>query len=800
MARKSSTANTTSYKIADSLYFVHQTVGKAAPAKPVETPTNYIIVTDCSGSMTWDLPKLRDDAKSKIAKLLKESDTLSWVWFSGKGQYGTVLEAEPVATLADLKAVHGAMDRWIKPIGLTGFKEPLEEVVRLIDRIKAKNPSASCAMWFMSDGGDNQWSRPDILKAMEAAAGKLSSTTIVEYGYYADKALLAAMAEKAGGSLIFAEDFSRYQPQFEAAMQKKPIGGKRIEVDLGSDTVGGFAYAIQGDDLLTFTTEGTKITVPEGLGQICYLSPSVVGDEGIDLASIAKHTGINKIPDSSKHKVLDLAYAALSLYGVRMKSDVVFPILRALGDVRFIEDFANCFGKQKYSEFTDATKDAALKAALRFSKGYDPNKVPRDDAFTVLDALNLIQADDHARVLLDDLKYSRIGRGRVDASAQLSDAEMEELRGLSEQLAKERDITKIKSLNERIASITDGKQEALKFVLSPSPAGNAILGLTFNEDRPNVSFKVRREGTVDLSQRITAEFKGKIPETFPTFVFRNYAVIKDGLVNIDQLPVRVSAETYGKLTSTDGCPHALDKRDAIPDADGLYTVTINLKALPVINRKSVKAISARAFFQTQYALVKAQAVQKVYNTFAKELLPERTSTGFIQQYGAPAAAWLKEQGCTDFGGFSPPKTTQAPATDFYMGKELKVSLAGLSKVPSMKELREMIAKKKVNAGGALMVDTLTEVEAFLASDIYQKAARKDAVLEAWLDGQQKAARDKCRELIFESAKATFTLIVGQIWFSEFSSLSEGSMEIPEIQVGGKPLSCKAEMRDIQIQI
>ena len=50
----------------------------------------------------------------------------------------------------------------------------------------------------------------------------------------------------------------------------------------------------------------------------------------------------------------------------------------------------------------------------------------------------------------------------------------------------------------------------------------------------------------------------------------------------------------------------------------------------------------------------------------------------------------------------------------YLSKELKVSLKGLSKLPSLKEYREALAKGKLNAGAQLMKKTVDEVEAFLA--------------------------------------------------------------------------------------
>jgi hypothetical protein len=786
--------NTLSYRVADSLYLVkHALTKETAPPVVVEVPTNHFALIDCSGSMSYDLPKIREQLKKKLPKLLKEQDTVSIIWFSGRGQFGTLLEAEPVSTLADLKEVERAIDRWLKPVGLTGFKEPLEEAVKVVDRVTKKRPGSVSSLFFMSDGCDNQWARAEILKATDKAAGGFASATFVEYGYYADRPLLTSMAEKAGGTLIFAEDFDKYAPTFEASIQKTVSGVPRVEVTIPGDPIGGFAYVLSDGDLITYSVEGGKATVPKDLNALWFLSPSVVGgvENGVD---IPKKASAYSSPGVVLPNTMLATYAAISLFAVRMKPNVVYPLLKALGDVNLIERFSSCFGKQKYSEFQDLAQKAAFGKGC-YEKGYDPNKVPRDDTFTVLDVLNLLASDDNNRVLLDHpgFKYSRIGRGRVDSSDQLTSDEQTEIQELTKKMASEKSATKIKEISAKIAAITAGKAPPLKFEADQVPDGYPISSLTFNEDRPNVSFLVRKTGTVDISSRAVPS---SIPHTkFQTFIFRNYAVIKDGLVNIDKLPVSVARSTYEKLKTELGEFHpVIETGGNLPN--DRFEILLDLRALPVINRKMVKDVSAKSFFETQYALLQAQAEQKVYNGYSKEFLQTKKSEGFATQYGEETAAWLKEQGFTDYSGFSP-KSIQAEATDFYMGKELKVNLKGLSKLPSLKEVKEQIAKNKLNAGGLLMKPTVDLVETFLASDLYKKAAQKDKVMEVWLDGQTTAAKSKARELIFQTAQTTFSLVVGQVWFKEFSSLDENSMTI---EVDGTKVECKAEMREIEIKI
>lgn len=765
---------TTSSKINDSLYLVRQIISKEAPKKVVELPTNHIAIIDCSGSMWSDLPKIREQLKRKLPKMLKESDTISLIWFSGRSQFGTLLEGEPVATLSDLKEVERAIDRWLQPQGLTGFKEPLEEVSKLVEKIAKKTPKdAVYSLFFMSDGQDNCYSKTDILKAVEKAANAVTSATFVEYGYYADRPLLTAMAEKAGGSLIFAETFDKYAPTFESAISKKVSGAPKVEAKIEGDAIGGFAYAIVGDELLTFTIESGQVKVPQDLTEVWYLSPTKIG------ASSDSHNA-------------SATYAAVSLFSQRMKSDVVWALLKFTGDVAFIDKYSACFGKQKYSAFVEEAQKAVFDKTLQLSQGQDFNKVPKDDAFTVLDLLRILSEDDGNRVLLDHptFKYNRIGRSRIDASDQLTEEETQELQDLTTKLAKTKKASELKAIQARISEIQASKPEALKFEADPAPDGYPISSLTFNEERPNVSFLVRKEGSVDLSSRLPEEFKGdtlgKVPSKLKTFVYRNYAVVKDGLVNIDQLPCRLTQATFEKLAKA-GILTVPYSPSAI--------VGFNLGGLPIINRKMVQAVSAKTLFEKEFQVTRYRAEQKVYNTIKKDRFP-RKSEGYAALYGDTAATWLKDQGVTDYSGFGP-KTVQAEATDVYMAKELAVSLKGYSTIPSLKDFEKQAAKGKLNGPATLMKTASDAVSEFLKSDVYTKITNQDALFETWLEGQAKATTAKVRGLLFELAQTKFSIIVGQVWPTEFSSLDENTLTV---DIDGTSVVGTLNMKEVEVKI
>lgn len=766
-----------STKVTDQLWLVsHAIVGGSAAETVV--PTDYVFVVDFSGSMYNELPKIKEHLKNKLPTLIAEKDTLSIIWFSGRNDADIIFEGEPISTVKDLSKIRSTIDRLFRPMGLTGFKKPLDLVSQLTARLKLKRPEAVSAMCFLSDGFDNENSRSQIMESLTKASVGLASATFVEYGYYADRALLSSMAEKAGGQLIFSENFQKYEPLFEAAMKKRTSGAARIEVPIKGDVLNGFAWSMSGNDLTTYGLDEGKFSVPQDAGTIYYLSPTSTGKETDTLAAQAK---------AKSGPSLSAAYAALSLFSVRMQSNTIFALLKSLGDVALIEQFSKCFGKQLYSDYTEATKAAAFEPLKRFAKGYDPKKVPADDAFTVIDLLNIISGDETSTILLDspDFKVSRISRARQDSSEVLSEEEQKTKAEILAKLGKEKNAKKIASLQEDLNKLTAGK-EALKFEKTPRPEGYPVSALSLSEDRPNISVLVRMEGTVDLSKRLPDSLKGKIPAKFPTSIFRNIPIVADGLVHMDNLPLRVSRETADKLSKL--LPEEA-KPSRLVASDSYVEGVINLRTLPVINRKMVKEVSAKSLFTSQYELEKSRAAQKVYKAFRDEKAPKKVSASFKETYGEEGAEWLKEQGFSD-RGFSP-KMVVAESTDVYMGKELSISLAGFSKLPSMTEFKKQADKGKFNGPGKLMKPYVDECQKFLDSK------PTDEAFVEWADKKAAAAIEETRKLIYMMAKEKFAIVVGQVWPKEFKDLSENEMKL---NLDGLDLECKLNMREIEIKI
>jgi hypothetical protein len=720
--------------------------------------------------MSSDLVPLRAALKAKLPSLVKEGDTISIVWFSGRGEFGPLLEGETVTTLKDLARVNGLIDRWLQPQGLTGFKEPIAAVGELMDRIAKKNRHGF-SLFFMSDGMDNQWGREDVLATLARVAPRILSTTIVEYGYYADRPMLAAMAERAGGQLIHADAFDRYEPAFEHALSKQVVDATRVSVAGPLDAVGGIVFELPGDGaIVAHAVIDGQVLVAGDARCLWWLSPAP------SKTASAPPAGPVEGPDA--------AYAALSLFAVRMRPDVVFPLLRSTGDVRFIRMFANCFGKQAYSAFMEAARLAAYDPNLRLAEGRDPSLVPAEDAFTVLDVLRVLSEDGSARILLDDpsFRYSRITRKRVDADENLGAEERSRVDELSAQMRGESSAAKLRELQAQIDEILDTKREALRFTADPQPDGVEISSLTMNEVSPNISILVRRTGTVDLTPRareVPEALRGHLDGgKFPTFIFRNYAVVAHGIANIARLPVRISAETRTVLTKAGV---------QLQDVGG--ATCVDLSGLPILNRRMVKTVTLRQAAELAYELVRLRAAQKVYKECAKAY-DDGAAVAFTAKYGAGAAAWLEEQGITEGGGFNP-RRVQARTQDFILGRELVVKVKGYGTLPPVAKVKEKITGgSKLNGPESLMKAALDEVDAFLRGS--PAKLHRD-----WVLGKTKANGAQVRATSHRMSQIAFSLVVGQVWFSDMPTLDDATTSL---RVDGVDVSVTAELREVKIDL
>lgn len=673
-------------------------------SEPATPPSvNHVFIADISGSMYGDLPELRRHIKNKIITLVGDNDTLTIIWFSGRNQCGVLMEGVPVQSVKDLTEIHKAIDKYLVPVGLTGFVDPLRQAQDVIARLKAKNPTALTNLVFSTDGQDNQWSRNEILEATRVLSTKVDSAAVVEYGWYCNRPLLAEMANILGGKLVFSEHFEQYRAALESEMQG--FRAKRVPRQLSIVPSLGYAFAVtEKGEVLTFEANGQEVLVPESVEEIGYF----VTEENAKSEVVAK-----KLTDDMERVVR----AGLATLSQRRLTSEIFAVLKGLGDVYMARRFMNCFSKQDYSDFRDYCGASAVGLTPRYVEGWDQNAVPREDAFTVMDALNAMMADEGNKLYPrhPSFGYKRIGAATVQ------------------------------------------KDDSISYeILDAETLGVPVRTLVFNEERPNVSVSVRMNVMVTLPED---HKKYSLPAQIPSFIYRSYTIIRDGIVHTRVLPVSLTQETFNLFQG-----EGLLKGEVWEDGK---VYQLDMSQLPVINRKMVKATKAADMFRDVYELEKLKGTQKVFNTYRKAVAP-KTSQTYDILYGTEASAWLKEIGVTDYNGYNPPSTL-GDFADVYTIKVVKLGVEKVSSLPKVSDVEAKLASNKsLTLREQMLADGIRRVQEFQNSDIYLKASDKDKLFETWLVSEQKAATEATRKLMHRLNEAKFALVVGQAWFSDLA--------------------------------
>ena len=696
---------------------------KSEPPQPVD----HVVVIDVSGSMTDELPLIREHLKIRVSMLVRANDTLTIVWFSGKGQCGRVLFGQTVANLQVLKSVHDAIDRFLQPVGMTGFVEPLKECEEVWAKLRIERPDAAASLLFMSDGCDNQWPREEILSTAERLLGKFQSATFVEYGLYADRKMLTTLAEKLGGEVIFAEDFPGFVPEVERAISNG-VPTRLHTVELPAPPIDGLVIGVGKDQSIrVFRGDRSVSNVPvEGVALV-YLSKEKVGEDKPLLDSFWNSEDLQ-----------GYCYALISALAHRMNGAAVKTMLREIGDIRFILDFETCFGKQRFSDFSDQARMAAFEPPLRMNSGCDPDMAFREDAPTVVDLFDTLTSV-NAVLMLDHatFRYERIGRKAINSDPN-----------------------------------------ALKFRVRASE-GYPISALTLNEDRPNISVLVKKEGTVFLD---VPDRPKRLPLEMESFIWRNYTIVKDAIVHVNYLPVKIPSEKFADFMKVYG-KVAFPVIGISPDDEGGASVTFDLRKFALTNRVSIDSVTSDALFEAEYELCKARAAQKVFKHFA-EAQPKNQQIGaaYEAMFGAEGAAWLRDHGVTEFGGFAPKKTL-AEATDVYMGVELRSKLKGLSSLPKVEE-----AQKRIKEGGKL-TPSMELMKPYIL-DCEGKPP-------AWANGMAEASKAMVRDALLKISKLKYAIVVGQTWFTD---AAEPGKVVKTLTFDGRSYECTAELVDVEIEV
>lgn len=716
-------------KIKKNMYIVEQPVQAPSKAKPVPANTNHIWIYDRSGSMCGELGQLTRDLIDR-ARTIPSGDTITLGWFSGEGQRNFIVKGFRVTDKADYKVLEEAIRKNNTTVGCTCFSEILEDTDQVLKDLSIF--SDSFALCFFTDGYPvvSNYNREisAIKSAIAKIEGRISSSILVGYGNYYNKELMSDMAERLGGSLIHCSALPEFSISLSSFISESSENERKVEVSLAADVKEkDVVFSINGSQINLYSVNEGKVNyIPKKRGgNYVY---AVVGNVPTGAKEVVVDDSVVS-NSGDKESLVKAAYAAAYLLTQRTKTDMALDVLAVLGDKNLIDAVSSAFTNEEYGKAENRIKNAVLHKNARFLKGRDTNYLPPENAYCLLNALETLMADDDAYFYP---YHESFNYNRVSAS-------------------------------------TKNKEGYPKFNADKS-SRCGLNQLTWNESKLNLSLKASINGKIEL--RDGYEKLGFAKE-YPTYVWRNYTLVKDGFLNMRTLPVSLSLSTFDEMQK-----HGVVDKEEMWTPDGVYV--LNLDRIPVINRSiangrtSAKELCKKVFEETTY---KAQL--KALNFIKSELDPDSKKLK-SDALTNEQVAFLESHGITR-NGFAPPQEA-VPSTDQYFAKEFDISVKGFSSLPKVDDVRTRVKEgKSLNAAAELIKSGL---ELFENAPL-TKSAKDTKTKVSFVDSLIRDVKRDLNTVRNEIQATKFAIILGKKWFDEFTSREENKLTVDgrEFKIG-----------------
>lgn len=691
---------------------------KKVVKKVADDGSVYVILeVDSSGSM-YPYDRERKVVAEKQIRASQAGDRWAIGDFSSRGDFEWYAQLASADTDKDKEMLVGLVNR-MSIRAMTCFAEILEDTAKVIKKSDALGLPRTLV--FVTDGYPTDGLPTHrILDALKVIAPSLDSALFVGCGPYYNKALLATMAEAAGGQVCHSANMDEFGIHLKSVIETTREAAVKTTVSIPE----GFAREELGG-LFTVRAKSVTLLAADNDRRVELAVPSR-GEGvlfGISDKPVAGSIEAKYDRNDAGDMFLKGLYAAALVQTQKLKTDLAVETLGVVGDPALVTDAANAFTPDDFGRAEARILRAVERSDGRFKKGYKPNCVPDRNAFTAIHVLEALGKDELGRFhpYHPGFKYRKIGRPSIP------------------------------------------KPGNPEFVPLPNPSVE-LDEFVPHKELLNLSCRIRIPGTVKLDAEAA---KYGLQENFPTFIWRNYAMIESGNANCPMVPFSMSQSTFEEFKKQGVVSGEWEK--------GQPTL-VDFTDIPVMNRAMADGIdSAIPVCDLKGRELELQGAQKVL----KYYLDEATAGEGVKEKSplSPEAVAYLERFFITSNGFSPP-VDKAEPTDEYEAKAFYVDIAGFSSLPSVNEVLKRMdflkagkddkgkAAKPLTRSQELLSKKIEEVRTTLAK--YNGNA-KDAKYQRWLDTQIKDNKQELREIRAQLQRIKMAVILSGRWFKEFTS-------------------------------
>ena len=378
-------------------------------ADVVATPNGVALtlVDDRSGSMTYEMERLKNITKAIPRQNLNEGDVIAGISYAGRGDVRDFIPPTPVAN-GMFERIDNLIDADLQARGGTSYLGPFQMYNDKVSPIlRALYPDKKEIIAFLTDGGNTDVNVEEIFAEIEKTKEN-AQIYYIGLGRYYNREFILQMKEITGGSFIHADDVEQYGLTINDVTAARSANTNKLAIEQK-----GLTFILgEGDKNPIQISNSEEVDVP-------YDKFSVVS---VFWAKPSDVSGKKTVYKNITAEMRTALYGASVVCSQNMRTKDAYTILaRGTRDKKATETFVNARTVLEYGNVENYIKELIVNALnedgepLRYIGGegiYKANKT----AVTLLDVIRVLGEEKVLARIVNDYDATGLRRKYVNTN------------------------------------------------------------------------------------------------------------------------------------------------------------------------------------------------------------------------------------------------------------------------------------------------------------------------------------------------------------------------------------------------
>lgn len=498
-----------------------------------ETVNHHILLVDVSGSMYQNLKELKIKLDQTLDALIKgENNYVTVILYSSHGECYRIVNAVKCDKLSyKMAKVKETIEKELYCRSLTVISEPMQQAIEISESIADICDKHHIILFTDGCVVPSRWGyKEEEDKCYDLAKickERNYFLNAIGFGNYYDRTFLKTLVEITNGTLNHIDEIPQY---YDAVLElvNKVNDEMIIEVP------------INNNDFFV-VSDAMHFHSPKVLKSLKKNTENLIVSFNDDLV-IEDHVVPSFEIEVPKDKLEDLLYGLTLNHIIYEDVDSAEITLSQTGDVNLFKQINNCYSFAEKGNIINKLQTVLIDKSQRFIEGKQEIKVlsPDEEPICLIEILQQVLNDKDSSLLWDvNTKYKRISQK------------------------------------------TNYVEDDIVFEY-PKKGYMPINSITIAKDKLNVNVKATIYGQV-LNKKTTMKMDAK--------TYRDYTLIKNGIINVDRLIVKLSPTLKNKF---------IEFITDIINYNGEELLVINLLKVKTTNKRVLRSISQDVLAQNLY--------------------------------------------------------------------------------------------------------------------------------------------------------------------------------------------------------